>query len=168
MGSRPLGEVPDGTSIFVDTNILIYHLLEDELYGASCRDFLRRVEARSVKAFTSPIVAAETLFIYLRAWIIQNKKIAPKRVLRYLKRHRAVIQEVDFHKPRALLALLQVLPLNKVVLQTSYDMMLRYQLLPADAIHSALIKRHNLPALATRDDDFDNVEGFEVFKPYRA
>lgn len=165
MGSRSLQEVPDGARIFVDTNIFIYHLLEDELYGASCRDFLKRVEARSVTAFTSPIVAAETLFIYLRSWIIKNKRIAPKRVLRYLKSHRAVVQEVDFHKPRALLALLRVLPLNQAVLQTSYDLMMRYQLLPADAIDAALLKRHNLSALATRDNDFDNVEGFEVFKP---
>ena len=61
MASRPLEEVPDGIRIFVDTNILIYHLLDDDLYGASCRDFLQRVEAQSVTAFTSPIVAAEML-----------------------------------------------------------------------------------------------------------
>lgn len=144
MGIRPLRDVSDGLSIFVDSNILVYHLLEDELYGASCRDFLRRVETRSVAAFTSPIVASETLFIYLRTWIIKNKKIAPRRVLRYLKRHRAVL---------------------KAVLQTSYDLITRYQLLPADAIDAALIRRHNLPALATRDDDFDHIEGLDVFKP---
>lgn len=43
--------------------------------------------------------------------------------------------------------------------------MMRYQLFPADAIDAALIKRHNLSALAARDDDFDNLEGLEVFKP---
>ena len=165
MVSRPLEDVPDGIRIFVDTNILIYHLLDDDLYGASCRAFLQRVEARSVTAFTSPIVAAETLFVYLRAWIITNKKIAPKEVLRYLKRHRAVVQEVDFQKPRALLALLRVLPLNRAVLQASYDLMLHSHLLPADAVDAALMKRHHLSALATRDDDFDHIEGFEVFKP---
>ena len=74
MAIRRLRDIPDGLRIFVDTNILVYHLLEDELYGASCRDFLNRVETGSVVAFTSPIVASETLFIYLRAWIIQNKK----------------------------------------------------------------------------------------------
>jgi hypothetical protein len=36
------------------------------------------VETGSVVAFTSPIVASETLFIYLRAFIIQNKTIVPK------------------------------------------------------------------------------------------
>jgi predicted nucleic acid-binding protein len=105
MAIRPLRDVPVNSSIFVDTNILVYHLLEDELYGANCRDFLKRVETGSIVAFTSPIVASETLFIYLRAWVIQNKKIA------------------------------------------------------------ALIERHRLPALATRDDDFDNVDGLDVYKP---
>ena len=165
MAIRPLGDVSDGLPIFVDTNILIYHLLEDQRYGVSCREFLKRVETLSVVAFTSPIVVSETLFIYLRSWIVKNKKIAPKRVLRYLKHHRAVLEEVDFHKPLALLALFRVLPLNKAVLETSYGFMTRYQLLPADAIDAALIRRHNLPALATRDDDFDHIEALDVYKP---
>ena len=110
-------------------------------------------------------MASETLFIYLRAWIIQNKKIVPKRVLRYLKRHREVLNEVDFHKPLALLSLLRVLPLNSAVLQTSYNLMTSYQLLPADSIDAALIRRHHLAALATRDDDFDLVESLDVYKP---
>ena len=165
MAIRPLRDVPVGLRIFVDTNVLVYHLLEDELYGTNCRDFLKRAETGSLVAFTSPIVASETLFIYLRAWVIQNKKIAPKRVLRYLKRHRAVLKEVDFHKPLALLALLRVLPVNKGIMQTSYSLMTRYQLLPADSIEAALIQRHRLPALATRDDDFDHVDGLDVYKP---
>ena len=165
MASRALRDVPDGLSIFVDTNILIYHLLEDELYGANCRDFIRRVESRSVIALTSPVVVSETLFIYLRAWIIKNKKIAPKRVLRYLKRHRSVLKEVDFDKPLALLALFGQLPVNSAVLRNSYDLITREQLLPADAIDAALIMRHNLPAIATRDDDFDHVQGLDVYKP---
>ena len=77
MGIRSLRDVPDRSSIFVDTNVLIYHLLEDDLYGVSCRDFLKRVETGSVVAFTSPIVASETLFIYLRAWLIKNKRSLP-------------------------------------------------------------------------------------------
>ena len=105
------------------------------------------------------------LFIYLRAWLIKNNKTAPKRVLRYLKRHRAVVREVDFHKPLALLALMRRLPLTKDVMQTSYVLMTRYQLLPADSIDAAIIRRHHLSALATRDDDFDLVESLDVYKP---
>ena len=39
MESKPLNDAPEGISIFVDTNVLIYHPLEDEIYGASCRNF---------------------------------------------------------------------------------------------------------------------------------
>jgi predicted nucleic acid-binding protein len=42
--------------------------------------------------------------------------------------------------------------------------MLHSHLLPADAVDAALMQRHHLSALATRDDDFDHLEGFEVFK----
>lgn len=123
------------------------------------------METGSLIAFTSPIVTSETLFIYLRAWMIQNKKIPPKRVLGYLKRHRSVLQEVDFHKPLALLALLRILPVNSDVMQTSYALIKRYELLPADSVEAALIERHRLPAIATRDVDFDNVSGLDVYRP---
>lgn len=165
MPIRPLTDVPTGSRIFVDSNILIYHLLDDELYGETCRGFLRRVDLGAVTAFTSPIVVSETLFIYLRAWIIQNKKIAPKQVLHYLKRHRAVIQEVDFHKSLALLALLRLLSLTSDIMTLSSELMARYQLLPADSTQAALIQHRRLPALATRDDDFDNIEGLAIYKP---
>lgn len=165
MPIRPLTDLPAGASIFVDTNILIYHLLEDELYGESCRAFLKRVELGAVTAFNSPIVVSETLFIYLRAWIIQNKKIAPKQVLRYLKRHRTVVKEVDFYKPLALLALFRLLPLTGAVMALSYELMVRHQLLPADSTQAALMQHHRLPALATRDDDFDLIVGLDIYKP---
>jgi len=41
----------------------------------------------------------------------------------------------------------------------------RYNLLPNDAINTALIRRYGLPAIATRDDDFDDIDGIVVFKP---
>jgi predicted nucleic acid-binding protein len=165
MESKPLDDAPEGISIFVDTNVLIYHLPEDEIYGVSCRNFLRRVEEKSVTGFTSPTVISETLFLYLRFWVIANKKIAPKKVLDYIKRHRGVTKEVDFPKPQTLFTIFKILSINNAVLRTSYDMTERYNLLPNDAINTALIRRYGLPAIATRDDDFDDIDGIVVFKP---
>lgn len=165
MAIKPLPDVPSGSRIFVDTNILIYHLLDDELYGAACRDFLKRVETGALTAFTSPVIVSETLFIYLRAWVIQSKNVAPKRVLRYLKRHRSVVDEVDFHKPLALIGLMRLLPITNEVMAISYDLMTRLKLLPADSIHAALIQRYRISALASRDDDFDHLVGLDVYKP---
>lgn len=102
MENSTLAEVPHGSSIFVDSNILLYHLLEDELYGESCKIFLKQVEENELTALTSPIVIAETLFLYLRFWIIKQKEVAPKKALEYLKKHREVIKEVDFQRPQDL------------------------------------------------------------------
>ena len=165
MESKPLCDVPEGISIFVVTNVLIYHLLEDEIYGASCRNFLRRAEEKSVTAFTSLVVISETLFLYLRFWVIANKKIAPKKVLHYIKQHRGVIKEVDFQKPQTLFTIFKVFSISNPILKTSYDMIKRYNLLPNDAINTALIRRYRVPAIATRDDDFDDINGLMVFKP---
>lgn len=165
MENKALEKALPGTSIFVDTNILIYHLLEDELYGVSCRNFLKRVEEKELNAFISPIVIAETLFIYLRFWIIKHKQIAPKKVLEYLKQHRNVINEVNFEKPQALFTIFKNLPIGNTILNASYRMMKLHNLLPNDGINVALIKRHSISTIATHDDDFDDIEGIKVLKP---
>ncbi|MFQ5456183.1 MAG: type II toxin-antitoxin system VapC family toxin [Nitrospirota bacterium] len=165
MKNRTLEEASHGASIFVDTNILVYHLLDDELYGASCRNFLSRIEEKKLKALTSPIVIAESLFIYLRFWIIKHKKITPKKVLEYLKKHREVTNEVNFQKPQTLFTILELLPIDSTIVKASYHMIKLYNLLPNDAINVALIKHHNIPALATYDNDFDNIKGIKVLKP---
>lgn len=168
MENRTLEVILPGTSIFIDSNILIYHLLEDELYGASCKNFLKRVEEKELKALTSPIVITETLFLYLRFWIIEHKKVPPKKVLEYLKQHRDVIKEVDFQKPQSLLSILKKLTINDAVVNTSYRMIKLYNLLPNYAINLALIRRHNISTIATNDGDFDNIKGLKVVKPVQS
>lgn len=165
MGNRSLEDAPPGSSIFVDSNILIYHLLDDELYSSSCRNFLKRIENNELKAYVSPIIIAETLFIYLRFWIIKHKKIAPKKVLEYLKQHREVISDVDFQKPEALFTIFKNLPISSSIVKASCNAIKLHNLLPNDAINIALIKRHNISIIATHDDDFDDIEGIEVLKP---
>lgn len=167
MENRLLEEVLPGTSVFVDSNILIYHLLDDELYGTSSKNLLKRIEEKELKAFISPITINETLFIYLRFWIITHKTVAPKKVLEYLKEHIDVMQEVDFQKPQGLLSILKNLPINDAVVKASYRMTKLYNLLPNDAVNIALIRCHNIPAIATNDSDFDNIKGLKVFKPMR-
>jgi predicted nucleic acid-binding protein len=167
MENRTLLDASHRAAIFVDTNILVYHLLDDELYGAPCKNFLNRVEEKELKAFISPIVIAESLFIYLRFWIIKHKKIVPKKVLEYLKQHREVINKVNFQKPQSLFTIFENLPIDSGIIESSYHIMKLHNLLPNDAINIALIKHHNISAIATHDNDFNDIEGIEVLKPIR-
>jgi hypothetical protein len=48
----------------------------------------------------------------------------------------------------------------------SFSFLLRPWWLPKlRAWITAVIRRHHLPALTTRDDDFDHVESLDVYKP---
>ncbi|MDH3598272.1 MAG: hypothetical protein OEU26_01390 [Candidatus Tectomicrobia bacterium] len=51
-----LEELPDGAPIFVDANILIYHISGLSL---ECRAFLQRCESRQVEAFTGVHIVLE-------------------------------------------------------------------------------------------------------------
>lgn len=165
MANKRLEEIPPGMSAFVDTNILLYHLFDDELYGESCKTFLKRVEEKDVSAFISPVVVSETMFIYIRFWLIKEKKVSPKRVLEYLKKNRSIINAIDLQKPQKLFSLFKILPISANVLKTSFEFIKIRNLLPNDAINLSVITHHKIPAIATLDDDFNGIPDIKVFKP---
>jgi predicted nucleic acid-binding protein len=51
-----------GEKVFVDSNILTYHLLNDPVHGKRRKEFVSRIEARDFEGFISPIIVSETLF----------------------------------------------------------------------------------------------------------
>ena len=62
-----LSALPSGVKVFVDSNILTYHLLNDPAYGKRCKEFIGRVENREFEGFISPIIVSETLFNFIKA-----------------------------------------------------------------------------------------------------
>jgi predicted nucleic acid-binding protein len=165
MESKYLDEIADGEQVFVDANILIYHLLEDSIFGQSCYDFLNRVERGEIAGITSPVALAEALFTYIRLWVITKKQIQPKKVLQYLKKHREVLEEIDLEKVERLFELLTILPVDRSVITQARRSIPAEKLLPNDAITHALLQIHQLHLIATNDEDFDEISGFTVFKP---
>src|SRR6266851_4165866 len=56
-----LADIPQGTSCFVDANILLYALTNHPTYGAACADFLKRIENQEIIAVTSTYVLGEVV-----------------------------------------------------------------------------------------------------------
>jgi hypothetical protein len=44
MGRSDLGTLPAGERVFVDSNILTYHLLNHRVYGTVCKQFMQDVQ----------------------------------------------------------------------------------------------------------------------------
>lgn len=152
-------------SIFVDSNILIYHLTGDPLYGEKCRDFIGRVETGDLDGYISSIVISDTLFIYIKAWLLKEKHINPKEILSYLKKNPEVIRNIDLSKPLELFDLFYTLPITSKVIRNSFRYLTSYSLLPDDALNLATMLSFGLRNLATRDTDFDRVDRIQVWRP---
>ncbi|MCK4734821.1 MAG: PIN domain-containing protein [Methanophagales archaeon] len=65
MAPGELSALPSGEKVFIDSNILTYHLLNDPVYGKGCKEFIGRVENREFEGFISPIIVSETLFNFI-------------------------------------------------------------------------------------------------------
>lgn len=67
-----------------------------------------------------------------------------------------VLDEVSFIK---------VIPVNHEDYKQASSMGKNYFLLPSDALHASVMKNNNICNIATRDNDFERVEGISVWKP---
>jgi predicted nucleic acid-binding protein len=164
MGLQSLTSLEKSEKVFVDSNILIYHLTQDELYGELSRNFLKRIEEGELSGYTSPVVVSEVLFMFIKAWIMGHKGIAPGKIIHYLKRNPQVLGEIDFSKPIELVSTLEVLPTTEETISHSYAYISKYHLLPNDAINLSLIRKNGIRNLVTQDSDFNDVDIVGVWK----
>jgi predicted nucleic acid-binding protein len=146
-----LSAFPAGESIFVDSNILTYHLLNDPLYGSSCKGFLQRMENGEFEGVISPIVVSETLFNLIKALV--------------LKANPQAVSNVDLEVAIELFSLFSLAPISESEVKACYRTIKDYSLLTNDAFHVATMKQRGLKNIATNDPDFERVVQLTVWKP---
>jgi hypothetical protein len=156
---------PGNNKSFIDSNILIYHLLNDPVYGKNCKDFIGRIEGGDIEGYISPIIVSETLFSFIKAVIIKKYRIRPGEVVTFLKTKREVIYDVDIERPSELFEIFSVLSISKSEVIGCYDAVKSYAMLTNDALHLSTMNNNRIENIATNDSDFERVEGIVVWKP---
>lgn len=68
--SRPLRDIPNGSSVLADANVLVYALTPQSQFHASDRDLLECSAHGTVQLFTTVAVAADVLH---RAMVLEVK-----------------------------------------------------------------------------------------------
>jgi len=132
--------------LFLDTNVLLRHLLQDEP-GQSARAtaFLKRVERGELQVRLADTVIFEAVFT------LQRQYRQPKDKIR-----------------NALLPLLElpgiVLP-GKRRFRKVFDLYVERNLPFADAYHATLMEHLGLSEIATFDSDFDRIPGIRRVTP---
>jgi len=155
--------------IFIDSNIFLDYAIPNPVFGEMASNFLERVEIEEISAVTTPAVLAEVSHILLLekgAVILKNRnrnividKIEADRNFSCLCR-----DAVDkFNEYISNLDGLQLIPVMPEDYFHASDLARAYNLMSFDALHLSAMIRTHIRNIATRDRDFERVDGIMVW-----
>lgn len=131
---------------FLDTNIILRHLVrDDEEKSARSKELLARIERDELKARTSDVVITEAVFVLERTYRV------PKQDIRQY-----VLPIILF---RGL-----ILPRKRLYLRI-FELYVKKNISFADAYNAALMEKLKISEVASYDPHFDRIEGFRRFEP---
>jgi predicted nucleic acid-binding protein len=160
--------LPDGTAVFLDANIFVYHFSGPIPYTAPRGQLLQRIENGGLFGFTSTLVVAETLHRLMIIEAVATLQVEPKTAIRYLKANPKHVARLTQHLlvPDSIQAIgIELLSLEVDDIKASAGIKKDYGLLTNDAINLALMRRHRLTCIASNDSDFEHVTDLLVWKP---
>lgn len=170
-----LAMLPGGTSVFVDTNILHFHL---QAKSSSCTFFLKRIANGEVEAYVNTQVLSDLLHKLMVAEAIRKhctKSSNPQELKKYLNANRGKpLALTDYQAEfETILAIgLHVLPISQKLLVETRKERQEYCLMTGDSLHVGTMNRRTLNKrkaplhnIVTHDADFALVPGITVWMP---
>lgn len=160
-------DMPVGSLLFVDTNVLVYHFVENPRFSQECRSFLGRVVVGEVTAVSTDAVVADAVHKVM-AEEARLRHSLDSGAVRFLQRHPAEITKLAafVEAARQIEWLpIRLLPVDLAIIRQAAELAKQHGLLTNDALIVALMERHGITHLATNDDDFDRLPGITVWKP---
>ena len=158
-----LANLPRGERILVDSNILTYHLLDYPTFGPICEKFFQDILDEKYQGFITPLIASETLFNFIKAYILKTYGVKGKDVAILLKRDPKILQEISFDRPKEIFGIFNILDIGAAEVEKSFEYMSKYALLTNDALNAATMKVNKINSIATNDKDFDRLAGVKVW-----
>jgi len=150
--------------VLVDANIFIYAFMHQ---SHQCRQLLERCKAEEVFCITTADIVSEVchrlmLIEAVEAGIITKPSAAKLRrkpvEIRRLARYWALTSQIfDLNIP--------IITLDDRRLRRAQQLRIRYGLLTTDSSIIAAAFEYGIGSLASRDDDFDQVDELAVYKP---
>jgi predicted nucleic acid-binding protein len=163
-----IDNIPAGTAVFLDANILVYAFENDPRFGAACQGLLQRIENADLTGFTSSSVAAEMAhrLMTLEAAAVLGRSLTG--MASWLRRHPAEVQRLSRHR-QAIdelgLVRVTILPVTGPQVSHAVDLSLLHGFLTNDALIVIVMQHNGLSALASNDADFDRVPGLTRYAP---
>ena len=170
-----LATLPDGTSVFVDTNIFHFYY---QGKSVSCINFINRVAQGEVEAYVNTQVLSDLMNKLMLAEAYKKqctKKPNAFELKQYFKANRGNANPLTEYQIQfeAILAMgLQVLPIDEKLLVETKIERTTYCLMTGDSLHLGTmnrrkIRRRKVPLqhIVTGDADFALIPGLTVWQP---
>jgi predicted nucleic acid-binding protein len=159
-----LRTLPDGSEIFIDSNVFVY-----ALSGRSpqCRSLLQKVSIGEIIGVTSYHVLGEVTHKLMLAEHLASGG-SPAGARKYLEAHPEVVRALTHYWTaieRILAMNILFVPVDEATIRTAQAIRMQSGLLNNDSLIAATMMRLGLTNIASNDQDFASVAGFSIFKP---
>jgi len=162
-------DLENGSSIFVDANIFIYHFCKKSKLNPASSNFLERAEISKISGVTSTLVVQEVthrMMIVEAATFLAN--IKAKGLVKYLKVHPDIVKKLVSHQsiPEKIASFnLEIISPDINTIERSQQMKRRYGFLSNDALSLQVMEDLKIHNLASNDSDFEKVNFITLYKP---
>jgi len=162
--AAPLGTIPNGSDLLIDTNVFIYGLSGS---SPQCKECLRRCSIEQVTGITLYEVIEESTHHFMLGEF-RSKNPAQARPVNYLAAHPEEVKTLTEYwvNTQRLLALnLVLLPMEEKILSRAHQERLAAGLMTNDSVIVAAMREYGILNIATADRGFNTVAGISVFYP---
>ena len=164
-----LSDLPEGTRVFIDANIFIYHFSAASRFNSSCTNFLERVEFGALHGVTSAAIVQETVHrIMVEEAFLALPDTQPKNLIKYLKDHPDTVKGLEINRgiPARIAQLnIEVIPTTMALIDQSQAIKTEYGFLSNDALILQIMRDRGLLHLASNDSDFERATNITLYKP---
>ncbi len=126
---------------YLDSNLIIYAILDDTDTGDWARDLLERVQNEEMPACTSFLTFDETFYKVNK---VRGTEVASKNIEAFLS-----------------MPNMRFFDVNDAVIWRALEIIKDYRFLPRDAIHAATAFIAGADVIYSQDRDFDRVKGLK-------
>ncbi len=161
-------DIPQGASVFVDANALVYHFSQHPILAPPCTELLDRIARHEIAGATSADVLSDVAHRLMALEALTLLGWSGPGITNRLRRHPGEIQRLTRFR-QAVLEIPQfgvhVFSVTGTHIESATDISQKFGLLSGDALIIAIMQANGQSLLASHDADFDRVIGITRYAP---
>jgi len=160
-----LDEIEEGSEVFVDSNIFIYHFTG---VSGECSNFLKRCERGELAAVTSANVVLEVLHRLMMVEAVRKGLVKPPNIVRKLNKAPQKLKRLNeyfINTDKIPEMGVVVRPITLETIIKSHIVRLAWGLMVNDSLVVASMQEEGIHVLATGDKAFERVKEIDVYGP---